>query len=103
MTEPSSPRQPPRTFIAYVQDHPGVLNRVVSLIRRRGYNIDSLTVGRTARPDISRITLVLRADDDMAKRIEANLYKLIDVVYVADVTRSAAVVRELALIRVNAP
>ncbi|HKE18314.1 MAG TPA: acetolactate synthase small subunit [Kofleriaceae bacterium] len=91
-----------RTFITYVEDRPGVLNRVVSLFRRRGYNIESLTVGRTARPEVSRITLVVAADDDTARRIEANLYKLVNVLYVADVTGAAAVVREMALIKVAA-
>jgi acetolactate synthase-1/3 small subunit len=91
-----------RTFITYVEDRPGVLNRVVSLFRRRGYNIESLSVGRTERPDLSRITLVVEADDDMARRIEANLYKLVNVLYVADVTDAAAVVREMALIKVSA-
>ena len=91
-----------RTFITYVEDRPGVLNRVVSLFRRRGYNIESLTVGRTARPEVSRITLVVEADDDTARRIQANLYKLVNVLYVADVTEAAAVVREMALIKVAA-
>jgi acetolactate synthase I/III small subunit len=91
-----------RTFITYVEDRPGVLNRVVSLFRRRGYNIESLTVGRTARPEVSRITLVVEADDDTARRIEANLYKLVNVLYVADVSGAAAVVREMALIKVTA-
>jgi acetolactate synthase-1/3 small subunit len=91
-----------RTFITYVEDRPGVLNRVVSLFRRRGYNIESLTVGRTARPEVSRITLVVEADDDTARRIESNLYKLVNVLYVADVTHAAAVVREMAIIKVAA-
>ncbi len=92
-----------RTFITCVEDRPGVLNRVVSLFRRRGYNIESLTVGRTARPGVSCITLGVEADDDVARRIEANLYKLVNVLYVADVTEAAAVVREMALIKVSAP
>src|SRR5688572_20291530 len=91
-----------RTFITYVEDKPGVLNRVVSLFRRRGYNIESVTVGRAERADVSRITLVVQADDDMARRIEANLYKLVNVLYVADVTSAPAIVRELALIKVHA-
>jgi acetolactate synthase I/III small subunit len=92
----------PRTFITYVEHRPGVLNRVVSLFRRRGYNIESLNVGRTARPDIARITLVVSADPDTARRIEANLYKLVNVLHVADVTHAAAVVREMALVKVRA-
>jgi acetolactate synthase-1/3 small subunit len=91
-----------RTFITYVEDRPGVLNRVVSLLRRRGYNIDSLTVARTERPAVSRVTLVVKADDDTARRIEANLYKLVNVLYVEDITHTASVVRELALIKVKA-
>ncbi len=90
-----------RTFIVYVQDKPGVLNRVISLIRRRNYNIDSLMVGRTERAEISRITLVLRADDGVARRLEANLYKLVNVLHVQDVSQLSAVVRELLLIKVD--
>jgi len=91
-----------RTFIVDVEDRPGTLNRVVSLFRRRNYNIDSLSVGRTERPGISRITLVARADDDIAKRIEANLYKLLNVLRVQDITDAPSVVRELAFIKVGA-
>ena len=56
-----------------------MLNRVTSLFRRRGYNIESLTVGRTDEPGVSRMTIVMEADDDAARRIEANLYKLVNV------------------------
>jgi acetolactate synthase-1/3 small subunit len=91
-----------RTFLAYVEDRPGVLNRVTSLFRRRGYNIESLTVGRTERPGVSRMTLVLGTDLDAARRLEANLYKLVNVLFVKDVTEQATVVRDLALIKVRA-
>lgn len=90
-----------RTFIAYVEDLPGVLARVVSLFRRRVYNIDTLTVGRTHRSGISRLTVVIEADDDEARRIEANLYKLVNVLYVEDTSRAATVSRELVLIKVK--
>jgi acetolactate synthase-1/3 small subunit len=90
------------TFIAYVEDLPGVLNRVTSLLRRRNYNIVSLTVGRTERPGVSRMTIVLEADDDGARRIEANLYKLVNVLWVEDATEAKAMVRELALVKVRA-
>ena len=90
------------TFIAHVEDKPGVLNRVVSLFRRRGFNITSLTVGRSAEPGVSRVTVVLDADDDTARRIEANLYKLVNVLYVEDVTFAPAIARELALVKVRA-
>ncbi|HKA86525.1 MAG TPA: acetolactate synthase small subunit [Haliangiales bacterium] len=91
-----------RTIIVHVEDKPGVLARVVSLFRRRGYNIESLTVGHSARPGVSRITLVVDADDDTARRIEANVYKLVNVLYIEDITGEAAVVREMALIKVKA-
>jgi acetolactate synthase-1/3 small subunit len=91
-----------RTFIVHVEDLPGVLNRVTSLFRRRGFNIDSLAVGRTEEPGVSRMTIVAEADDDMARRIEANLYKLVNVLRVEDPSRRATVTRELALIKVRA-
>ena len=89
-----------RTFVAYVEDKVGVLNRVVSLFRRRGYNIESLTVGQTEREGVSRVTVVLRADDDTARRMVVNLYKLVNVLRV-DELHEAAVVRDLALIKVG--
>jgi acetolactate synthase I/III small subunit len=91
-----------QTLIAYVEDRPGTLNRIVSLFRRRGFNIDSLTVGRTERPGISRITVVVRADDDTARRLEANLYKLVNVLHVDDVTHAPSVTREMAFVKVRA-
>ena len=91
-----------QTLIAYVEDRPGTLNRIVSLFRRRGFNIDSLTVGRSERPGISRITVVVRADDDTARRLEANLYKLVNVLTVEDLTHAPAVSRELAFVKVRA-
>jgi acetolactate synthase-1/3 small subunit len=90
-----------RTFIAYVEDLPGVLNRVTSLLRRRNYNIVSLTVGRTEREGVSRMTIVLEADDDGARRIEANLYKLVNVLWVQNASDASAMARELALIKVR--
>jgi acetolactate synthase-1/3 small subunit len=91
-----------RNFIVYVEDLPGVLNRVTSLFRRRGFNIDSLAVGRTEQAGVSRMTIVTDADDDMARRIEANLYKLVNVLRVEDASRKATVNRELALVKVRA-
>ena len=91
-----------RTFIMHVEDLPGVLNRVTSLFRRRGYNIESLAVGGTEVPGVSRMTIVMEADDDAARRIEANLYKLVNVLRVEDTTRRPTVQRELALIKVRA-
>jgi acetolactate synthase I/III small subunit len=90
-----------RTFVAYVEDRPGVLNRVASLFRRRGYNIVSLNVGRTHETEVSRMTFVVDADDDTAHRIEANLYKLVNVLSVEDITKAPTVTRDLALIKVQ--
>jgi len=95
------PRQR-HTFIAYVEDKPGVLARVASLFRRRAYNIDSLAVGRTCEPGISRMTIVMEADDTTARLVEANMYKLVNVLRIEDVTHTPTVIRELALIKVHA-
>jgi acetolactate synthase-1/3 small subunit len=92
-----------RTFVAYVEDRPGVLNRISSLFRRRGYNIVSLNVGRTHEAGISRMTFRVEANEDTARRIEANLYKLVNVLSVEDITKAPNIVRDLALIKVHAP
>lgn len=88
-----------RTFVVYVEDRPGVLNRVASLFRRRAYNIISLNVGRTHEPGISRMTMVVEADNDTARIMEANLYKLVNVLSVEDITHTPAVTLDLALIK----
>jgi len=90
------------TLVVYVENKPGVLNRVVSLFRRRAFNIDSLTVGRTENPDVSRMTIVVEADEDQARRIVANVYKLVNVLRIDDVTKENAITRDLALIKVGA-
>jgi acetolactate synthase I/III small subunit len=92
----------PHTFVVTVEDLPGVLNRVSSLARRRAYNIESLTVGHTERPGVSRMTIVVMTDDAGAERFEANLYKLVNVISVADITSAAAVYRDMAMIKVAA-
>ena len=90
------------TFVAYVEDKPGVLTRVASLFRRLNINIISLTVGHSERPGISRMTIVADASDEAGNRIRASLYKLEDVVEVDDIGRAPSVTRELALIKVAA-
>ena len=90
------------TFAVYVEDHPGVLNRVSSLFRRRALNIESLTVGHTERPGVSRMTIVVDAPEAARGRIEANLYKLLEVVRIESIPTSVAVLRDLALIKVAA-
>ena len=90
------------TLIAKVENKPGVLNRVASLFRRRNFNIESLNVGRTENPDVSHMTIVLENHDQNTSKVEANLYKLVNVLDVQDVTNQPAVTRDLALIKVSA-
>lgn len=89
------------TFVALVEDKPGVLNRVTSVFRRRGFNIESLTVGRTHQPGISRMTIVVDSDKTEVNRIMPYMYKLINVIQVEDLTHEASVSRDLALIKVR--
>jgi acetolactate synthase-1/3 small subunit len=88
------------TIVALVENKPGVLNRVASLFRRRNFNIDSLTVGRTDNPHISRMTIVMDSDAD-PDQVQKQLYKLINVIQVEDVTHLPGVSRDLALIKIQ--
>jgi len=90
------------TFVVYVEDKPGVLNRIASLFRRRAFNIESLTVGHTEAPGVSRMTIVVGTDREGARKVEAHLYKLVNVLRVDDVTATPAVYRDLAMIKVTA-
>jgi len=90
------------TFAVYVEDLPGVLNRVASLFRRRAFNIESLTVGHTETAGVSRMTIVVDTDEHGARRLEANLYKLVNVLRVDDITLRPSVERDLAMIKVSA-
>lgn len=90
------------TLIALMEDKPGVLNRVSSLFRRRNFNIESLTVGHSEIRGISRMTIVVNGDDTSVEQVSKQLYKLIHVTKVVDVTAEPAVFRELALIKVHA-
>jgi acetolactate synthase-1/3 small subunit len=89
------------TLIALVENKPGVLTRIASLFQRRSFNIDSLTVGRTDNPAISRITIVIDAKNNNAERLTTYLDNLINTVCVEDVTGSAIVSRDLAMVKVN--
>jgi len=102
MSEHSRTRQRLHKFVLYVEDQPGVLNRVASLFRRRAFNIESLAVGHTERAGISRMTIVTSIDEGAAHRVEANLYKLVNVISVEDVTFVPSISRSLALIKVEA-
>lgn len=90
------------TFVVLVENLPGVLTRVSSLIRRRGFNIESLTVGHTETDGVSRMTIVIDTDDLGARRVEANLYKLLNVLRVDNISAQSSVSRDLALIKVAA-
>lgn len=90
------------TLVAWVEDRPGVLARVAGMFRRRGFNIQSLTVGSSERAGLSRMTVVCETGRLDAEIVEANLRKLIDVVDVHDVTHRPSVRREIALVKVKA-
>ena len=90
------------TLVALVENQPGVLQRVANLFSRRGFNIESLTVGHTDTPKTSRMTIVVNAADTQVDQVTKQLYKLINVIKVSDVTTDRTVDRELALIKVSA-
>jgi acetolactate synthase-1/3 small subunit len=90
------------TLVSLVQDEPGVLTRVAGLFRRRGFNIESLSVGHCEQPGLSRMTIVVKGDDAEVDQVTRQLDKLINVVNVTDITRRDMVARELALIKVAA-
>jgi len=91
-----------QTFAVYVDNKPGVLNRVASLFRRRAFNIESLTVGHTDTPGISRMTIVVDTDERGGRLVVANLYKLIPVRRVDNISDVPTIARDLALIKVSA-
>lgn len=90
------------TLVALVEDKPGVLNRVASLFRRRGFNIQSLAVGGSEYPSLSRMTIVVSGSSAEVEQVRKQLDKLINVVRVSDITDEEIVARELALIKVKA-
>jgi acetolactate synthase-1/3 small subunit len=90
------------TLVALVEDKPGVLNRMASLFRRRGFNIDSIAVGHSEVPHLSRVTVVVDESTAMVEQVRKQLDKLIEVVKVSDITGDNITVRELALIKVKA-
>jgi acetolactate synthase small subunit len=90
------------TFAIYVENKPGVLTRVSSLFRRRAFNIESLTVGHTETPGVSRMTVAVETDELSARRLEAHVYKLVNVLRIENITAAPAVFRDLAMIKVAA-
>lgn len=90
------------TVVALVEDRPGVLNRVASLIRRRSFNIESIAVGHSEQPGLSRMTIVVDGATTAVEQVRKQLDKLIEVVKVTDITEGRIIARELALIKVHA-
>jgi acetolactate synthase-1/3 small subunit len=89
------------TLAVLVENNPGVLARVAGLFSRRGFNIDSLAVGRTENPDVSRMTIVVEGDARVLEQVTKQLHKLVDVIKINDITADEYVDRELVLIKVN--
>lgn len=88
------------TLIAWMRDKPGVLNRVAGMLRRRNFNIDSLQVGHSETPGISRMTFVVNGNQHMVDQVILQLRKIVDVTRVDDISDQAMIAREMALIRV---
>jgi len=91
-----------RTLVALVENKPGVLNRVASLFRRRGFNIESIAVGHCETPNLSRMTIVVDGTNITVEQVRKQLEKVVDVVRVSDISEEEIVARELALIKVKA-
>ena len=90
------------TLVVLVEDQPGVLNRVVSLLRRRSFNIDSITVGHSEQPGLSRMTLVVVGEDAEVEQVGKQLYKLLEVVKVTDLPEATSLTREMVMVKVAA-
>jgi len=90
------------TIVALVEDKPGVLNQMASLFRRRGFNIESIAVGRSELPNLSRMTIVVDGAAATVEQVRKQLDKIIEVVKISDITGEDIVARELALIKVKA-
>ena len=90
------------TLVALVTDKPGVLNRMASMFRRRGFNIESIAVGHSELPNLSRMTIVVDGTTTSVEQVRKQLDKVVDVVKVSDISGDATITRELALIKVKA-
>ena len=93
---------PGRTLVVLVQDHPGVLTRVAGLFRRRNFNIESLVVGQSETPGVSRMTVVAAGTAEEVDKVAKQLEKVVEVIEVRDVSGGYPHMREVALIRVRA-
>jgi len=92
---------PKHTIVAMVADRPGVLNRVASLFRRRGFNIESIAVGISEEPGVSRMTIIVDGANTLVEQVRKQLDKVIDVIKVSDISGDNTISRELALIKVK--
>ena len=90
------------TLIVFVQNRPGVLFKIAGLIRKRRFNIESLTVSHTEKKDISRFTILVRGDKDIVEKMSKQLYRIVEVLKVSDPGEKDIVAKELALIKVSA-
>ncbi len=90
------------TLVALVEDKPGVLNAIASLFRRRGFNIDSIAVGHSEQPNISRVTIVVNGSPAVMEQARKQLVKIVQVIKTFDINPEESVARELALIKVKA-
>lgn len=90
------------TLSVLVENSPGVLTRVAGLFARRGFNIDSLAVGRTDRSDVSRMTIVVEGDRPIVEQVTKQLHKLVDVIKISNITEDEYVDRELVMVKVAA-
>jgi acetolactate synthase-1/3 small subunit len=89
-------------LVALVEDKPGVLNRVSSMLRRRNFNIESIAVGQTEQPDLSRMILIVEGDEAKVEQVRKQLDRIVEIVRIVDITDMQPVTRELALIKVKA-
>lgn len=90
------------TLVALVEDKPGVLNRMVSLFRRRGFNIESIAVGSSELPNLSRMTIVVNGAAPVVEQVRKQSDKIISVIKISDITSENTIIRELALVKVKA-
>ena len=97
-----NPNEEHHTLVALVEDRPGVLTRIASMFRRRGFNIASLAVGKSEQPGLSRMTFVVTGDEDTVSQVTKQLDKLIEVIRVSNISSEEMVARELALVKVRA-
>ena len=92
---------PKHTIVVLVANRPGVLNRVASLFRRRGFNIESIAVGKSEMPGISRMTIIVDGANTLVEQVRKQLDKVVDVIKVTDISSESTISRELALIKVK--